>query len=50
MNVSQIVGFHTKDETDSKTLINYDILKDITVRGRCFIDSREMEETQIFSF
>ena len=49
MNVSQIVGFHTKDETDSKTLINSDILKDITVKGRCFIDSgAEMEETQIF--
>ena len=49
MNVSQIVGFHTKDETDSKTLINSDILKDITVRGRCFIDSgAEIEEAQIF--
>ena len=49
MNVSQIVGFHTKDETDSKTLINKDILKDITVKGRCFIDSgAEMEEAQIF--
>ena len=49
MNVSQIVGFHTKDETDSKTLINSDILKDITVKGRCFIDSgAEMEEAQIF--
>ena len=49
MNVSQIVGFHTKDETDSKTLINSDILKDITVKGRCFIDSgAEMEENQIY--
>ena len=49
MNCSQVVGFHTKDETDSKTLINSDILKDITVRGRCFIDNgAEITETQIF--
>ena len=49
MNCSQVVGFHTKDETDSKTLINSDILKDITVRGRCFIDNgAETTETQIF--
>ena len=33
----------------SAFLINSDILKDITVRGRCFIDSgAEMEEAQIF--
>ena len=49
MNCSQTVGFRTRDTTDSKTLINSDILKDITVKGRCFIDSgAEMEETQIF--
>ncbi|MGL5765619.1 MAG: FtsK/SpoIIIE domain-containing protein [Sarcina sp.] len=49
MNCSQTVGFHTKDSTDSNTLIGSDILKDITVRGRCFIDSgAEITETQVF--
>ena len=49
MNCSQTVGFRTRDTTDSKTLINNEILETIRVRGRCFIDNSEgMEETQIF--
>lgn len=49
MNCSQTVGFHTKDETDSNTLIGDSYLKDIKVRGRCFIDNgAEIKEAQIF--
>ncbi|MGL5381075.1 FtsK/SpoIIIE domain-containing protein [Clostridium sp.] len=50
MNCSQTVGFHTKDETDSTTLIGkgHD-LQDISVKGRCKIEnSKGIEETQIF--
>jgi DNA segregation ATPase FtsK/SpoIIIE-like protein len=49
MNCSQIVGFHTFDETDSNTLIGKDHnLKDITIRGRCKIKNSEgVIETQI---
>lgn len=49
MNCSQTVGFHTKDETDSITLIGDNYLKDIKIKGRCFIDNgTEIKETQIF--
>ena len=50
MNCSQIVGFHTFDQTDSDTLIGkgYD-LQDINVKGRCKIKNSEgVIETQIF--
>ena len=50
MNCSQIVGFHTLDETDSITLIGkgYD-LQDINIKGRCKIKNSEgIVETQIF--
>jgi DNA segregation ATPase FtsK/SpoIIIE-like protein len=49
MNCSQIVGFHTFDETDSNTLIGKDHnLQDITVRGRCKIKNSEgVIETQV---
>ena len=49
MNCSQIVGFHTFDETDSNTLIGKDHnLQDITVRGRCKIKNSDgVIETQI---
>ena len=50
MNCSQIVGFHTFDQTDSDTLIGkgYD-LQDINVKGRCKIKNCEgVVETQIF--
>ena len=50
MNCSQIVGFHTFDQTDSDTLIGkgYD-LQDINVKGRCKIKNSEgVVETQIF--
>lgn len=50
MNCSQIVGFHTFDQTDSDTLIGkgYD-LQDINVKGRCKIKNSEgIIETQIF--
>ena len=51
MNCSQVVGFHTKDTTDSKTIINSDILESIKVVGRSYIDTgREIEEAQIFFF
>ena len=49
MNCSQVVGFHTQDETDSVTLIGkgYD-LQDINVKGRCKIKNSEgIVETQI---
>ena len=50
MNCSQIVGFHTLDETDGTTLIGkgYD-LQDINIKGRCKIRNSEgVDETQIF--
>ena len=50
MNCSQIIGFHTFDQTDSDTLIGkgYD-LQDINVKGRCKIKNSEgIVETQIF--
>ena len=50
MNCSQIVGFHTFDQSDSDTLIGkgYD-LQDINVKGRCKIKNSEgVVETQIF--
>lgn len=50
MNCSQIIGFHTFDETDSNTLIGKNgNLQDITMKGRCKIKNSEgMKETQIF--
>ena len=50
MNCSQIIGFHTFDETDSNTLIvKGGNLQDITVKGRCKIKNSEgLKETQIF--
>ena len=50
MNCSQIVGFHTLDETDSVTLIGKDHnLQDINIKGRCKIKNSEgIAETQIF--
>ena len=50
MNCSQIVGFHTFDQTDSDTLIGKGHnLQDITVKGRCKIKNSEgIAETQIF--
>ena len=50
MNCSQIIGFHTFDETDSNTLIGKGgNLQDITVKGRCKIKNSEgVKETQIF--
>ena len=50
MNCSQIVGFHTLDETDSATLIGKDHnLQDINIKGRCKIKNSEgIIETQIF--
>ena len=50
MNCSQIIGFHTFDETDSNTLIGKGgNLQDITVKGRCKIKNSEgIKETQIF--
>ena len=50
MNCSQIIGFHTIDQTDSDNLIckGYD-LQDINVKGRCKIKNSEgVVETQIF--
>ena len=50
MNCSQIIGFHTFDETDSNTLIGKGgNLQDITIKGRCKIKNSEgLKETQIF--
>lgn len=50
MNCSQIVGFHTFDQTDSDTLIGKGYnLQDINVKGRCKIKNSEgVIETQIF--
>lgn len=50
MNCSQVIGFHTFDETDSTTLMGkgYD-LQDITTKGRCKIRNSEgVVETQVF--
>ena len=49
MNCSQVIGFHTFDQTDSDTLIGkgYD-LQDINVKGRCKIKNSEgVEEVQV---
>jgi hypothetical protein len=49
MNCSQVVGFHTQDETDSITLIGkeHDLHK-INVKGRCKIKNSEgINEVQI---
>jgi DNA segregation ATPase FtsK/SpoIIIE-like protein len=49
MNCSQIIGFHTFDQTDSDTLIGkgYD-LQEINAKGRCKIRNSEgIDETQI---
>lgn len=49
MNCSQTVGLHTRDTTDSNTLIGYEGLEQITVKGRCHFDSgADNTETQIF--
>lgn len=51
MNCSQTVGFHTRDLTDSTTLIGEGYnLQDIQVRGRCKFDNGTdgVIETQIF--
>ena len=50
MNCSQVVGFHTFDETDSNTLIGKgQDLQDITVKGRCKIKNSEgIKEVQTF--
>lgn len=51
MNCSQTVGFHTRDLTDSTTLIGEGYnLQDIQVKGRCKFDngSDGVIETQIF--
>ena len=50
MNCSQIIGFHTFDQTDSDTLIGKGYnLQDINVKGRCKIKNSEgVIETQIF--
>jgi hypothetical protein len=49
MNCSQIIGFHTFDQTDSDTLIGKGHnLQDINVKGRCKIKNSEgIVETQI---
>lgn len=50
MNCSQVVGFHTFDQTDSDTLIGkgYD-LQDINIKGRCKIKNSDgVVETQVF--
>ena len=49
MNCSQVVGFHTFDQTDSYTLIGkgYD-LQDINIKGRCKVKNSEgIEDVQI---
>ena len=50
MNCSQVVGFHTFDETDSNTLIGKgQDLQNITVVGRCKIKNSEgIKEVQTF--
>ena len=49
MNCSQVIGFHTFDQTDSETLIGkgHD-LQDINIKGRCKIKNSEgIEEVQV---
>ena len=42
MNISQIVGFHTQDKTDSVTAIGEGYnLHDIEIVGRCYMKNRE---------
>ena len=50
MNCSQVVGFHTFDETDSNTLIGKgQDLQNITIKGRCKIKNYEgVTEVQTF--
>ena len=50
MNCSQVVGFHTFDETDSNTLIGKgQDLQNVTVKGRCKIKNSEgIKEVQTF--
>ena len=50
MNCSQIVGFHTFDDTDSTTLIGKGYnLQDISVKGRCKIKNSDgVNEVQTF--
>ena len=50
MNCSQVIGFHTFDETDSNTLIGKgQDLQNITVKGRCKIKNSEgVTEVQTF--
>ena len=50
MNCSQVIGFHTFDETDSNTLIGKgQELQNITVVGRCKIKNSEgIKEVQTF--
>ena len=50
MNCSQIVGFHTFDDTDSTTLIGKGYnLQDISIKGRCKIKNSDgINEVQTF--
>ena len=50
MNCSQVVGFHTFDETDSNTLIGKgQDLQIITIKGKCKIKNSEgIKEVQTF--
>lgn len=50
MNCNQVIGFHTKDATDSNTLINDDRLYKIKDKGRCYFTNgkEDFVETQIF--
>ena len=50
MNCSQVVGFHTFDETDSNTLIGKgQDLQNVTIKGRCKIKNSEgIREVQTF--
>ena len=42
MNISQIIGFHTQDKTDSMTAIGEGYnLHDIEIVGRCYMKNRE---------
>ena len=49
MNCSQVIGFHTFDQTDSETLIGKGCdLQDINIKGRCKIKNSEgIEEVQV---
>lgn len=50
MNISQTLGFHTKDDTDSTTLMGKGAdLHEIKIKGRCKFDNGEKTtSTQIF--